>query len=74
MTIRQAIKGLAGVFRPGYPTGRNVYMVREDGQHETLCELMRRGIYPKPVCCGFDYNYRGRLYHLETTNKKGTGK
>lgn len=73
MTIRQIVSRFPTVFKPGYPTGRNEYMILDADRDKTIRQLTDRGIFPNQCCCGHDYNYKGALYKLYMVNtQKGT--
>lgn len=67
--IREAVQRVnaefpGAVFKPGYPTGRGVYMVLDRDRAEALDLLRRVGVEAKREPCGHDYNYGGDLYSL----------
>lgn len=52
------------VFKPGYPSGRGVYMVLDRDRAKTLDLFRRMGVEAKREPCGHDWNYGGDLYRL----------
>ena len=66
MTIREAIKGARGIFKPGYPTGRREYMILDSHRDSALEYLRELGFKATRCPCGHDYNYGGDLYYLNT--------
>jgi hypothetical protein len=67
--IREAVQRAnaefpGAVFKPGYPTGRGVYMVLDRDRAKALDLLRRAGVEAKTVGCGHDWNYGGDLYRL----------
>lgn len=73
MTIRQIVSRFPTVFKPGYPTGRNEYMILDADHDRTIRRLVDFGIFPDQCNCGHDYNYKGGLYKLyKVDTQKGT--
>ena len=64
MSIRQIVSNFPTVFKPGYPTGRNEYMILDTDRDRTIRRLVDYGLFPSRCCCGHDYNYGGDLYKL----------
>lgn len=67
--IREAVQRVNAefpgtVFKPGYPSGRGVYMVLDRDRAKTLDLFRRMGVEAKREPCGHDYNYGGDLYRL----------
>lgn len=67
--IREAVQRVNAefpgtVFKPGYPSGRGVYMVLDRDRAKTLDLLRRVGVEAKREPCGHDWNYGGDLYRL----------
>lgn len=67
--IREAVQRVnaefpGAVFKPGYPSGRGVYMVLDRDRVKTLDLLRRMGVEAKREPCGHDWNYGGDLYRL----------
>lgn len=67
--IREAVQRVNAefpgtVFKPGYPSGRGVYMVLDCGRANALDLLRRMGVEAKREPCGHDWNYGGDLYRL----------
>ena len=71
-TVREAVTRIrekfgGKVFKPGYPTGRNEYMILSGSGHQKaiLAALDAMGIASTRSPCGHDYNYNGDLYKLK---------
>lgn len=67
--IREAVQRVNAefpgtVFKPGYPSGRGVYMVLDRDRAKTLDLFRRMGVEAKREPCGHDWNYGGDLYRL----------
>ena len=74
-SVRSAVKRVNGplfpfgrqVFKPGYSTGRNEYMILSGSGHQKaiLAALDNMGIASTRSPCGHDHNYNGDLYKLK---------
>lgn len=72
--IREAVQRVnaefsGAVFKPGYPSGRGVYMVLDRDRAKTLDLLRRMCVEAKREPCGHDYNYGGDLYRLRPAER-----
>jgi len=67
--IREAVQRVnvefpGAVFKPGYLSGRGVYMVLDRDRAKTLDLLRRMGVEAKREPCGHDWNCGGDLYRF----------
>lgn len=72
--IREAVQRVnaefpGAAFKPGYPTGRGVYIVLDRDRAKTLGLFRRMGVEAKREPCGHDRNYGGDLYRLRLAGR-----